>query len=156
MNQRFPKYAAIASLLCAVAVAQQQTAATIDGHAITVKYAAPAARNRAAATFQTQVDLAFKGINVPKGEYTIYVLADGAQWRLAINKATGPKAAAYDPKLDLGRVPMSMTKAPATAAACKMTLTKIAAMAAKLEVAWNDSIAAVSFHLDRGGSDSEW
>jgi len=156
MSKRFLKYVIIASSLAAAAVAQQQTVAMIDGHAITVKYAAPAAKNRAAATFQTPADLAFKGVNVPKGEYTIYVLADGAQWQLAVNKATGPKAATYDPKLDLGRLPMTMTKAPAPAAACKMTLTKIAAMAAKLEVSWNDTIAAVSFHLDRGGSDSEW
>lgn len=156
MSKCFLKYAAFVSFMGAAAVAQQQTVATIDGHAITVKYAAPAATNRAAATFQTQADLAFKGVNVPKGEYTIYVLADGAKWQLAINKATGPKAVAYDPKLDLGRLPMTMTKAPAPATACKMTLTKIAAMAAKLEVSWNDWLATVSFHLDRGGSDTEW
>lgn len=156
MSKRFLKYVTIANVLAAAAIAQQQTAATIDGHAITVKYAAPAAKNRAAATFQSQADLAFKGVNVPKGEYTVYVLAEGAQWQLAINKATGPKAAAYDPKLDLGRLPMTMSKGPAPAAACKMTLTKIAAMAAKLEVSWNGTIAAVSFHLDRGGSDTEW
>ncbi|MEO8371093.1 MAG: DUF2911 domain-containing protein [Candidatus Solibacter sp.] len=156
MRNRFVKYAGIVSVLTATAIAQQQTAATIDGNAITVKYAAPAAKNRAAASFQTPADLAFKGVNVPKGEYTIYVLADGEKWQLAVNSATGPKAATYDPKLDLGRLPMTMSKAPAPAAACKMTLTKIAALAAKLEVSWNDTIATVSFHLDRGGSDSEW
>lgn len=157
MSKSFLKYAMIASFLVAAVFAQQQqTAATIDGHAITVNYTAPAARNRAAAAFQTQADLAFKGFNVPKGEYTIYVLADGAQWRLAVNKATGPKAVAYDPKLDLGRVPMTMTKAPAPVVGCKMTLNKFAALAAKLEVSWNDTVATVSFHMDRGGSDSEW
>lgn len=156
MSMRLLKYAVMVSVLSVAAVAQQQTVATIEGHAITVKYAAPTAKTRAAATFQTPADLAFKGVNVPKGEYTIYVLADGAQWQLAINKATGPKAATYDAKLDLGRLPMTMTKAPAPGAACKMTLTKIAAMAAKLEVSWNDSIGTVPFHLDRGGSDTEW
>ncbi len=156
MSKRFLKYVMIVSGLATAATAQQQTVATIDGHAITVKFAAPAAKNRAAATFQTPADLAFKGVNVPKGEYTIYVLADGAQWQLAVNKATGAKAATYDSKLDLGRLPMTMTKAPAPAAAFRITLTKIAAMAAKLEVSWNDTIAAVPFHLDRGGSDTEW
>jgi len=150
------KYAILTIFLAAAAVAQQQTAVTIDGHAITVKYAAPASKTRAAATLQTPADLAFKGVNVPKGEYTIYVLADGAQWQLAINKATGPKAAAYDSKLDVGRVPMTTAKAPAPGAACKMTLTKVAALAAKLEVSWNDTIASATFHLDRGVSDSEW
>ena len=78
------------------------------------------------------------------------------QWQLAINKATGAKAATYDPKSDLGRIPMTMGKAPAPAPNCKMTLTKTAALAAKLEVAWESAIASAPFHLDTVGADREW
>lgn len=145
-----------ASLAAAVAYGQQQTSTTIEGQTITAKYAPPAAKNRVAASFHTDADLAFKGVNVPKGDYTVYVLADGSQWQLALNKATGAKAATYDPKLDLGRVPMTMGKPASPAAGCKITLAKTAALAAKLEVAWNEVVASASFHLDRGASDSEW
>ena len=147
---------AVALIGSAVANAEQQSSATIDGKAITVKYSAPTTKNRAFASFKTESDLAFKGVHIPKGEYTVYVLADGQQWQLAVNKATGPKAAAYDPKLDLDRIPLTMSKPGSTGVPCKITLTKIAALAAKLQVEWNDDAGSASFHLDRGASDSEW
>jgi hypothetical protein len=83
------------------------------------------------------------------------VLTDGPQWHLAVNKATGAKAAAYDAKLDLGRVNMVMVKGAPTPV-CKMTLTKTAALAAKLEVTLNDEVASAPFYLDRGANDREW
>lgn len=138
------------------AFAQQETSVAINGQKIAVKYAPPSVKTRIAASFHSDADLAFKGFNVPKGDYTIYILAEGAQWQLALNKATGAKAATYDPKLDLGKVAMTMSKLSVAAAACKITLTKTAAMAAKLEVVWNDAMAVAPFHLDRGASDSEW
>jgi hypothetical protein len=143
-----------AALLGGAAMAQQQTSTTIDGKAMTVKYAPPAASKRVVASFQADADIAFKGVRVPKGSYTVYVLADGPQWQLAVNKATAAKAATYDAKLDLGRVNLTMTKAAAPG--CKITLTKIAALAAKFEVAWNGTVASANFHIDRGGADTEW
>ncbi|MGA2119165.1 MAG: DUF2911 domain-containing protein [Bryobacteraceae bacterium] len=144
--------------LAAAAFAQlaEQTSVTIESKTIAVKYVAPTAKTRLNAAFHTDADLAFKGFQVPKGDYTLYVLADGAQWQLAINKATGARAAAYDPKLDLGRIPMTMAKAPAPPANCKLTLTRTAALAAKLEVAWGGNIASAPFHLDTVGADREW
>jgi hypothetical protein len=135
-------------------LAQEQTSATIDGHVINLKYAPAAADKHAAASFQTDTDIAFKGVRVPKGSYTVYVLTEGPQWQLAVNKATA-KGAAYDAKLDLGRVPMTMGKGAVTPA-CKITLNKTAALAAKLEVDWNGTTAIAPFHLDRGSADSEW
>jgi hypothetical protein len=155
MNKHlFPVAAAILCAAGAASAQPQQTSATIEDHAITIKYVKPASKNRAAASLHTDADLAFQGIDVPKGDYTLYVLADGAQWQLAVSIATDSNS--YDPKLDLGRVPLTMTKSPAPAAACKITLTKTAALAAKLEVAWNDAVASTTFHLDRSGSDVEW
>jgi hypothetical protein len=49
-----------------------------------------------------------------------------------------------------------MGKAPALVASCKLTLTKTAALAAKLEVAWGSNIASAPFHLDTVGADREW
>jgi hypothetical protein len=133
----------------------QQASTSIDGHAINIKYAPPVGKKPVAASFHADADLAFKGVRVPKGDYTVYVLTDGPQWHLAVNKATGAKAATYDPKLDLGRVNMVMAKGAATPT-CKITLTKTAALAAKLEVTWNDAVASAPFYLDRGANDREW
>jgi hypothetical protein len=136
--------------------AEEQTSATLDGKNITVKYAAPAtAAKHLVGTLQTDSDIAFKGVRVPKGSYTVYVLTDGPQWQLAVNKATGAKAATYDAKLDVGRVALATTKG-AAAPTCKISLSKIAALAAKFEVSWNGTTAAAPFHLDRGGADTEW
>jgi hypothetical protein len=139
----------------AIGLAQQQASVTIDGKTVAVKYTPSAAKQRIAASFHTDADLAFKGVRVPKGDYTVYVLNEGPQWQLALNKANGASAAAYNPKLDIGKVNMVMGKGAATPAA-KITLTKTAAMAAKLEVALNDATAAAPFYLDRGGNDKEW
>ena len=51
---------------------------------------------------------------------------------------------------------MTMSKPSAPAGDCKMTLSKIAALAARLEVTWNNQAASAPFHLDRGANDSEW
>ena len=142
--------------LAAAAFAQQETSIAIEGQKVTLKYAAPTVKTRATASFHSDVDLVFKGMSLPKGDYTVYILAEGAQWQLAINKATGAKAATYDPKLDVGKVAMTMGKAPAPAAVCKIALTKTATLAGKVEIAWNDGVATTPFHLDRGASDSEW
>jgi len=148
----------VIAFMAAAAFAQPagQTSVTIESKTIAVKYAAPTAKTRLNAAFHTDADLAFKGFAVPEGDYTLYILADGPQWQLAINKATGARAAVYDPKSDLGRIPMTMGKAAAPAPNCKMTLTKTAALAAKLEVAWESVIASASFHLDTVGADREW
>ena len=142
--------------LVATASAQQETAIAIEGQKVVLKYAAPAVKTRATASFHSEADLIFKGMSLPKGDYTVYILTEGPQWQLAINKATGAKAAIHDPKLDVGKVAMAMGKAPAPAAVCKIALTKTAALAGKFEVSWNDAVATTPFHLDRGASDSEW
>jgi len=142
--------------LAASAQGQETTSVTLEGQTFTIKYAAPAAKDRASGSFHADADVVFTGFNVPKGDYTVYILASGGEWQLAVNKATGAAAAAYNPKLDLGRVPMKMAKSPTPAAACKIALTKAAVLAAKIEVAWNDAVASTQFYIDRHGSDSEW
>jgi hypothetical protein len=170
-----------AAALAALAVsgfAQQpplaQTSLTVEGNNISVKYSAPSVKGRkifggvvpynqvwrvgegTAAAFHTDADIVFKGANVPKGDYTLYVLVAADKWQLIINKQSGPKALAYDPKMDLGRVAMSLAKPAAPVEICKLTLTKTAAMAGKLELAWENTVASVPFYLDKAPGDSEW
>jgi len=141
--------------LSAAAYGQQTASVTLDSKTITIDYTVPAANNRVIGSFHTSADLAFKGLNVPKGLYTLCVFTDGPRWQLAVNKATG-QAAAYDPKQDLGRVPMLMIRPPVPVTACKFTLAKIAPIAAELKVVCSDKAASTSFHLDRGANDSQW
>jgi hypothetical protein len=143
-----------AILLTGIAAWAEQSTATIEGKAMTVKYTP--AGDKISTTFHSDADLVFKGVTVPKGDYTLFVLTDGPAWQLVINKGNGAKAAVRDPKLDLGKVPMTMAKSAAAAPVYKVTLTKTAALAAKLEVVSGSIVATTSFHLDRVAGDSEW
>jgi len=136
-----------------VVSAAEQTAVTVDGKNISVKYDPAVKDRKVIASFHSDADLVFKGLTVPKGDYSLYVLIAADKWQLAVNKA---KSGAYDPKLDVGRVAVNLAKAPAKIENCKLTLTKTAPLAAKLEIAFENSVGTVPFHLDRVAGDSEW
>jgi Protein of unknown function (DUF2911) len=167
-------FAGIGGIAFAQAAAGQPSV-TIEGKTISVKSTGASMKGRkifgsvvpfgqvwrigdaAPAAFHTDTDLVFMGFMVPKGDYTLYVLpADATKWQLIVNKATGPKALTYDQKQDVGRVAMKMSAAPAPIETCRLSVVKSAAMAARIEVAWENTIAQVSFHLDRVGGNSEW
>jgi hypothetical protein len=143
-------------LACLPALAEQSTV-SLDGKAISVTSTPAAAKSKTAVlkiadTFKTDADLVFKGAMVPKGEYSLYVQPAADKWLLIISKPSK----AYDSKLEVGRANMTLTKPPAPAATSRVTLTKAAAFAAKLEVASGDTVATAQFRLDRVGSNSEW
>ncbi len=127
------------------AFAAEQSSATIEGKAIAVKYTP--APGKISGTFHTDADLVFKGIVVPKGDYTLSVVTEGERWQLVISKAAGG---------EVGKVFMNMSKATAATPAFKLAVTKTAALAAKLEVSQGNVTAAAPFHLDRVAGDSEW
>jgi len=117
-------------LLLTSLFAQGPGVATLDGHKITLN----------ADTLTTDADIAFKGLRVPKGSYKLTAATQGAQWQLVVGK--------------LGKVNLTPPK-PATGPA-KLSISKVAALAAKIEVNVNGTTAAATFHLDRGGADTEW
>src|ERR1035441_5963317 len=113
----------VIAILAPAVRAQEQVSVVIQGKTITVKYAAPAMNGRkifgaavpygqvwrigdkAAPALHTDADLAFYGLTVPKGDYTLYVLPAADKWQLIVSRQTG--AAAYDPKMDVGRAQRS-------------------------------------------------
>ena len=132
-----------------------QTSVTIGGKVLTIKYSAPSVRNRqifgeggvvskdrtypvwraganAATSFHTDADLVIKGLAVPKGDYTIYVLVNTDPWQLIISKQTGQWGLTYNKDQDLGRVPMDMSKPSASIETYKITLSSAGAAAGKL------------------------
>ncbi len=141
---------------------------SIAGKVISVKYSAPSVRGRqifseggllskdptypvwraganTATALHTDADLMIKGVSVPKGDYSIYMLVKGTPWQLIINKQTGQSGMVYDQKQDLGRVPMDMSKPPSQVERLKYTLSATGANAGRLQLEWDNYVASVPF-----------
>ena len=154
--------------------AAEQSSIAFDANKVSLKYIAPSMGGRkvfggivpfkqvwpigggSAASFHTDGDLVFKGVVVPKGDYSLYLLPEPEKMQLIISKQTGPKTQAYNPKMDLGRVPMVVRKATAPVETCKLTLTKTASRAGRIELTWENTVAMVPFALDWAPGDPEW
>lgn len=142
-----------------------QTSVTIKGKKITIKYSAPSMRKRVifgglepyhkvwragandATALHTDVDLELGELKIPKGDYTLFVWLDQTQWLLIVNKQTGQSGLEYDAALDLGRVPMTMSRPPKPIERYKMTLSKISENEGQLHLAWENTMAAVRFKV---------
>ena len=140
-----------------------KTSVTISGQKITINYSAPSMRKRVifgglvpydqvwragandATMLRTSADLEFKGLVVPKGEYSLFVWPDQQQWQLIINKQTGQQGLEYHAERDLGRVPMEISHPPKRVETYKMTLTKAGGMQGQLTLTWENTVATVDF-----------
>jgi hypothetical protein len=160
------RFGFLAALLTAATLMAQQsppaeTSVTLAGKAIRVKYSAPSMRGRKifgglepygrvwragandATALHTDANLDIGGLSVPKGDYTLFVYLDPKQWQLVVSKATGEWGLDYDPSRDLGRVKMDMSKPPRLIETYKMTLSSLGANKAKLQLAWENTVAEV-------------
>ena len=139
-----------------------ETSTSIDGKAISIKYHSPSVKDRqifgprgiisrdrnypiwraganAATALHTELDLKIGDLDVPAGDYTIFVsLEDVDNWVLVINKQTGQAGLTYDAARDLGRTKMSMSKPASKVESLKYTLSPT-----KLELAWDEHVASV-------------
>ncbi|HUP02903.1 MAG TPA: DUF2911 domain-containing protein [Bryobacteraceae bacterium] len=129
---------------------EKEASATLAGRTVAIRYAAPASKDRASLSLHTTAALAFEGFNLPKGDYTLYILASGPQWRLAINKAASTAAAQYDQTLDAARVPMIMTRPVTPESGFSVTLSNPSPYESALHVMWNGVEAIAPFHLVHG------
>jgi len=148
--------------LVTLALAQdalKETSVKMSGKVITLKYSALATGGQIAGTpalLQTDSDLEVQGLAVPKGKYALYVVPDAKEWQLVVSKQAAGQAAPLNPKMELGRVPMDMKKAPAPAGNLRMTLASFGNVAGKLELAWGSTLASVPFNLDTMKANAEW
>ena len=90
MQKYLPLCLVVILSLAAAAYGQQLASVTLSGQDDYRLNIPNAANSRVAGSFHTDADLAFKDFSLPKGDYTLYILADSARWQLALNKATGP------------------------------------------------------------------
>jgi hypothetical protein len=153
--------ALLAEPLCAQLSPPAETSVKINSKTIKINYSAPSMRGRKifgslepygrvwraganeATAFHTDADLDIGGLSVPKGDYTLWVYLDAKQWQLVVNKQTGQWGLDYDAGHDLGRVKMDMSKPLAPIEKYKMTLSSLGGNKAKLELAWENTIASV-------------
>jgi DUF2911 family protein len=151
----------VAAPLCAQLSPPAETLVKVNGKTLRVNYSAPSMRGRKifgglepyghvwraganeATAFHTDADLDINGLTVPKGDYTLWVFLDPKQWQLVVNKQTGQWGLDYDQSHDLGRVKMDMSKPPAPIEKYKMTLSSPGGNKAKLELAWENTVASV-------------
>src|ERR1700689_1264487 len=123
-----------------------QASVTVGGKTLTIHYSAPSVRGRqifgkggllsqdptypawraganSATSFQTGANLDIGGLNVPKGDYTLYAwVKDPEAWDLIFNKENGQWGLEYNAKQDLGGVKMTMSKPPGVIEMLKYTL----------------------------------
>ena len=145
-----------------------ETSVTIAGKTISIKYSAPSMRGRkifgedgiihkdptwpvwraganAATALHTDADLTIGTLNVPKGDYTLFVLPETGKWQLIVNKQTGQWGLTYNQAQDLGRVPLTTTKAPSPIETFYIKLSQAGGNNGKLEMGWADVVASVNF-----------
>jgi hypothetical protein len=158
--------AIVAQLACGQSPSMEATA-TIGGKAITIKYSAPSVRGRQifgdggvvshdrtypawraganrATAFHTDADLNVGGLNVPAGDYTLFVwVKDPDAWQLIVNKQTGQWGLTYKEDQDLGRVKMAMSKPAAPVETLKYTLADEGGNKGKLTIEWENHVASV-------------
>jgi hypothetical protein len=107
------------------------TRATIGSATILIDYGRPSKRGRQivgglvpygsvwrtganeATTLVTSRPLKLGALVVPAGRHTLWTLPEATGWKLIVNKQTGQWGTDYDPKEDLGRVDLVVSKLPA-------------------------------------------
>ena len=139
----------------------------INGKTIAVRYSAPSVRGRqifgaggllsndptypawraganSATTFTTDADLMVGTLVVPKGTYTLYAWVQNPDaWDLIISKQTGQWGLSYDPKQDLWRVKMTMSKPPSLVEVLKYSIADQGAGKGELRLEWEHRVATV-------------
>ena len=60
-----------------------------------------------ATTLHTDLDFTLGTLNIPHGDYSLYVLYTRGGWQLIVNRVTGGWGSDYDASKDLGRIPLT-------------------------------------------------
>ncbi len=171
MLRTFPVSLAIALVATPFLMTAQsppaQASVSVGGKKINIQYSAPSVRGRkifgdggvlsqdptypvwraganSATAFHTDGDLDIGGVNIPKGNYTLYISVKNPEaWELIFSKETGQWGLSYNPSMDLGRVKMTMSKPAATVEVLKYTLTEKGGNKAELRAEWERHVATV-------------
>jgi hypothetical protein len=132
-----------------------ETSVSLGGKNVSIKYSSPSMRGRKifgelvpygkiwraganeATALHTEADIVLGTLNVPAGDYTLFVLPEADSWTLIVNKQTGQWGLTYNPEMDLGRTKMTLSKI-APVESYRMTLS-----ADTLLLEWEETAASV-------------
>lgn len=143
--------------------------ATIGGKTITIDYSSPRVRGReghiftsdglishnphypvwraganSATALHTDGDFSIGDLNVPAGNYTLFVdISDPTQWTLIVSKDTGEWGLSYDKSKDLGRVKMQMSKPPSMVEDLTWTIKDEGGNKGRVTLEWENERASV-------------
>ncbi len=145
-----------------------KTSVKFEGGKVSIAYGAPSMRKRVifgelvpfnavwragandATALHTDLDLKLNGLDVPEGDYTLFVWVDAKQWQLIVNKQTGQSGLEYNRPQDLGRMPMQMSQSAKPIERFRITLSRPdKSDRGHLELAWEKTIASVDFSVHR-------
>lgn len=93
----------------------------------------------------TSKPIAFKGLEVPAGDHTLYVLPAEAASDLVVNNQVGQFHTQYDPSRNLGTVRLAMAKLPAPVEQMTFTVEPEGAAGGRLVLSWDDRAYSASF-----------
>lgn len=158
----------MANARCTAANQPGKASVTMAGKSVTIDYCAPSMKGRhiftgagalqpdntiwragadSATSMHTDADLTFPGgVNVPKGDYTLYIALNTGKWDLVISKQTGQwginrdGSTTLEKSQEVGTVHLTMAKPSAPVELYKITLS-----AGKLEFAWENVTASTTF-----------
>jgi hypothetical protein len=149
-----------------------ETQAAIAGKQVWIYYHAPSVRGRKifngagalqpddtiwrlgadyATVLHTDGALAFQGLTVPPGDYSLYILLDKGKWQLIVNKRTGQWGVNNDESTtdvqtdELGRVAMTMSKPASPVEKMKIDLAHANGNRGSLTVEWENVVATAPF-----------
>jgi hypothetical protein len=159
----------LASLaLAASAVAQANprgtATVTLNGKAVSVEYGRPSLKGRSVSdllgrlgpgafwrlgadkstTFSTEADLAFGGVTVPKGTYSLWAKRTDSGWNLVLNKQHGQWGTQHDAAQDFATVPLSEEKASESAEMLAIALAQ-ASSGGTLTIHWGEMKLSANF-----------
>jgi Protein of unknown function (DUF2911) len=138
---------------------------SIGGSSVTIKYSSPRVKGRegrifgpgglishdphypvwraganSATALHTDGNLKIGDVNVPAGDYTLFVdISNPDQWTLIISKDTKEWGLRYDNTKDLGRTPMTMSKPPSMVEDLTWSISSNS-----ITLSWEDHSASVS------------
>lgn len=138
---------------------------TIKGKKISVNYGRPSMRGRVimgglvpynkvwrtganeATAFETEADLQFGDVVVPRGSYTLYTLPSADEWRLIINKQTGQWGTVYNPELDFARLPMKKDSLKTPVGKFTISFRRNGNDGATLVLEWERTMVSIAFRV---------
>ena len=146
----------------------EKTSVKFEGGKVEIAYGSPSMRKRVifgelvpfhavwragandATALHTDLDLKINALEIPKGNYTLFVQVEPDQWQLIVNRQTGQSGLQYDPQRDLGRTPLQLSQAPKPIERFRITLSRSGKSSqGHLELAWEHTIAGVDFSVGR-------